>query len=45
VSRIEDFDVAIAARALPLGAPLVTSNLRHLGRVEGLRIEDWSAAP
>jgi tRNA(fMet)-specific endonuclease VapC len=43
--RIEDFDVAIAAHALPLGATLVTSNLRHLSRVEGLRVEDWSAGP
>ncbi len=40
-SRIEDFDVAIAAHALALGATLVTSNVEHMARVPGLRVEDW----
>jgi tRNA(fMet)-specific endonuclease VapC len=40
--RIEDFDVAIAAHALALGASLVTANTKHMERVPGLRIEDWS---
>jgi tRNA(fMet)-specific endonuclease VapC len=40
--RIEDFDAAIAAHALALGATLVTANLGHLTRVPGLRVEDWS---
>jgi len=39
--RLEDFDVAMAAHALALGAILVTANVEHLGRVRGLRIEDW----
>lgn len=40
-SRIEDFDVAIAAHALALGATLVTSNVEHMARVPGIRVEDW----
>lgn len=39
--RIEDFDVAIAAHALSANAMLVTANLDHMHRIEGLRIEDW----
>ena len=41
-TRIEDFDAAIAAHALARGATLVTSNLSHMTRVPGLRVEDWS---
>lgn len=41
-TRIEDFDAAIAAHALARGATLVTSNLGHMTRVPGLRVEDWS---
>ena len=41
--RIEDFDAAIAAHALALGATLVTANLGHMTRVPGLRVEDWSS--
>ena len=41
-TRIEDFDAAIAAHALAFGANLVTSNLGHMTRVPGLRVEDWS---
>ena len=40
--RIEDFDAAIAAHALALGATLVTANLGHMRRVPGLKVEDWS---
>jgi tRNA(fMet)-specific endonuclease VapC len=40
-TRIEDFDAAIAAHALALGATLVTANLDHMIRVPGLRTEDW----
>jgi tRNA(fMet)-specific endonuclease VapC len=41
--RIEDFDAAIAAHALALGATLVTADLGHMTRVPGLRVEDWSS--
>lgn len=40
--RIEDFDVAIAAHALAIGAVLVSANLSHLTRVPGLVVEDWA---
>jgi tRNA(fMet)-specific endonuclease VapC len=39
--RIEDFDAAIAAHALAIGATLVTANVDHMTRVPGLQIEDW----
>lgn len=39
--RIEDFDAAIAAHAVAHHATLVTSNLRHMTRVAGLKIDDW----
>lgn len=41
-ARLEDFDVAIAAHAVAGGATLVTDNLKHLRRVEGLRCESWA---
>jgi tRNA(fMet)-specific endonuclease VapC len=40
-TRIEDFDAAIAAHALAADATLVT-NLGHMVRIPGLRVEDWS---
>ena len=42
--RIEDIDAAIAAHAVALGATLVTANMKHMIRVPGLRVEDWSAS-
>jgi tRNA(fMet)-specific endonuclease VapC len=41
-TRIEDFDAAIAAHALAVGATLVTADLDHMARIPGLRVEDWS---
>jgi tRNA(fMet)-specific endonuclease VapC len=40
-TRSEDFDAAIAAHALALNAILVTTDLGHMARVPGLRVEDW----
>ncbi len=40
--RIEDFDAAIAAHALAVGAVLVTANRAHMARVDGLTVEDWA---
>lgn len=42
--RLDDFDIAIAAHALAIDAVLVTRNARHLGRVAGLSLEDWTTA-
>lgn len=39
--RIEDFDVAVAAHAKALDAVLVTDNVSQMGRVQGLRVENW----
>ena len=38
---IDDFDLLIAATALTEGHTLVTHNLRHFDRIDGLRTEDW----
>ena len=38
---IDDFDLLIAATALTEGHVLVTHNLKHFDRIEGLRTEDW----
>lgn len=40
--RIEDFDAAVAAHAVAGGCILVTANVKHMMRVPGLEIEDWS---
>jgi tRNA(fMet)-specific endonuclease VapC len=39
--RVDDFDVAIAAHALEEGSVVVTRNMRHFARMEGLEVEDW----
>jgi tRNA(fMet)-specific endonuclease VapC len=39
---IEDFDAAIAAHALAVGATLVSANVEHMTRVPGVKVEDWS---
>lgn len=41
-TRLDDFDLAIAAHAIAVDATLVSANLRHLGRIDGLDLEDWS---
>lgn len=41
--RIEDFDAAVAAHALALDGTLVTEDLSHMSRVQGLRVENWRA--
>ena len=41
---IGPFDVLIAGQALCRGLTLVTANTREFVRVQGLSVEDWSAA-
>jgi len=41
-TRVDDFDLAVAAHALVLGATLVTENTKHFRRVRGLSVESWA---
>ena len=41
---IEDNDIYIAAIAMVNSCTLVTANVRHFGRVEGLNFVNWRAA-
>lgn len=40
---IEDDDIFIGALALENDAVLVTNNEKHLSRIDGLKIENWTA--
>lgn len=42
---IGDIDTLIAGQALARSWTVVTSNVRHFGRVEGLPIIDWAVGP
>lgn len=41
-SRLDDFDLVIAATAITVGYRLVTNNEKHFSRIEGLEIENWA---
>jgi tRNA(fMet)-specific endonuclease VapC len=41
-TRLDDFDLAIAACALGYDLTLVTNNVAHFERVPGLRLENWT---
>lgn len=38
---LEDFDILIGCSAIAHGCTLVTGNLRHLQRLDGIRLENW----
>ena len=38
---IEDMDILIAAHASSLGYTIVTDNLKHFSRIDGLQTENW----
>lgn len=40
---IGQFDTLIAAHAMALDVTLVTSNIKHFARIEGLRLENWAS--
>lgn len=40
-SRLEDFDLAVAAHALAVRATLVTSDTSDMERIPGLKLENW----
>jgi tRNA(fMet)-specific endonuclease VapC len=42
---IDDWDIAIGASAIALGASVATCNPRHFNRLTGLRVMDWSRMP
>ena len=42
---IGDIDTLIAGQALARGWTVVTRNVRHFGRVEGLPLIDWAEGP
>jgi tRNA(fMet)-specific endonuclease VapC len=44
-ARLDDFDLAIASCALAHNLTLVTNNLKHFSRIEGLKITNWSVYP
>jgi tRNA(fMet)-specific endonuclease VapC len=39
---VDDFDLLIGATAISNDLTLVTNNVDHLGRMEGINIEDWA---
>ena len=41
-SRLDDFDLIIAACALSHNLTLVTNNEKHFQRIEGLKLENWT---
>lgn len=42
---LADADLFIAALAIARGAPVITGNVRHFGRIPGLVVEDWMRGP
>ena len=41
-TRLDDFDLIIAACALTQNLTLVTNNTKHFGRIPGLKMENWA---
>ena len=41
---IDDFDILIGATALNHNIVMVTNNVAHLGRLDNIIIEDWTAS-
>ena len=39
--QIEDFDLLIASTAIANNSILVSENLKHMGRIQGIRLENW----
>ena len=44
-ARLADADIIIASIAIAEGFTLITGNVRHYNRIEGLAIENWFARP
>ena len=41
-TRLDDFDLLIAACALARNLTLVSNNTKHFARIPGLRLETWA---
>ena len=41
--QIEDFDIAVAAHAVAMGAILVTATVEHTVRIAPHDVQDWSS--
>lgn len=39
---LDDFDLVLAACALSHGLTLVTNNVKHFKRIDGLKLENWT---
>ncbi len=39
---LEDFDLLIGATAIHHDLTLVTNNMRHFNRLQGIKLEDWT---
>lgn len=39
--QIEDFDLLIASTAIANNSILVSENLKHMGRIQGIRLQNW----
>ncbi|MDR0512273.1 MAG: PIN domain-containing protein [Treponema sp.] len=39
---LDNMDMLIAAAALSAGAILVSHNVKHFGKIQGIKVEDWS---
>ena len=40
---LDDFDLIVAACAMTHNLVLVTNNIKHFTRIEGLKIQDWTS--
>jgi tRNA(fMet)-specific endonuclease VapC len=38
---VDDFDLLIGSTAICNNMTVVTENLKHLGRIDGISIENW----
>lgn len=38
----DDFDISIAGTALKHGMTVVTDNVKHFSRIDGLKVENWT---
>lgn len=41
-NRIDDFDILIGTTAIVNGMVMVTDNIKHLSRLPGIKIENWT---